>query len=136
MDKNTDFRFLGMTFTLVVDREVPEKGNQYYIEPGKYEMENGKEFDFFISEGMVNPDNRKEILFHVHDLDEQYSDRMSEKDLSLPFSDFYVFTGEDDEPEINVTDVNRLVFHIMEGHIQKNIPASAGQMESISKIFR
>lgn len=130
--KNNNFRLLGMSFTLVCDREIPEDTNPYYISPGGYELKDGKQFDFYSSTGWVNPDNRTEVNFSVKEPDEDYSSVLTEEDLKQPFNEFFVFTGEYDEPQVGIKEVKNVCFEVIKNGEVCSIPATKEQMESIN----
>lgn len=98
----------GMSFTLKMDR--PIKREQHYISPGGYIL-NGKEFDFCRSQGCIDDRDKSKVHFYVDDIDESYSEDITPEDVSGEFSEFFVYTGEYDEPEINAVRVEGLKFY-------------------------
>lgn len=100
-----------MAFTLSVDRPIQPS---HYISPGSYVL-NGALFDFCESAATVSED-RKSISFFVHDFDETYSDRpLTKEDVEKSFAEFYVFTGEYDDPDVKVKSIDFLAFGFADG---------------------
>ena len=107
-----------MEIGLRMDREIqPEVG--HYISPGSYGFDvAGHEvrFDFMTSEGYIQDDDRRKIHFILSDLDvgsfpeaKQLFDEQFYKTIS-GITEIFVFTGEDDEPEINLESVEFIEF--------------------------
>ncbi len=91
-----------MYFDVVFDREVTK---EHYVSPGGYIfISNGKRynFDFFASDGGIDKDNPRVMHYHVFDFDESYSDNMDDfcADALEKIEDFFIFTGECDDPEL------------------------------------
>lgn len=96
-------QLLGMEFTLTMDRQIEK--DKHYISPGGYEM-NGKKFDFMDYEGTVIGDNK--IFCRLRQPDEDMEE-ITEDDIK-PFKEFYVYTGEGDDEEINPVAISGLTF--------------------------
>lgn len=123
----------GMSFVLVMDREIKD----HYISPGGYELANGKRFDFLMSVGNVLAQDRHKIKFDVSVFDTDYAEEngvlnITEDDLKQNFTEFFVYTGEYDDPEIEVTGIEDLVFYLGSG----DCLASNKQLESIRKSWK
>ena len=95
-----------MEATIRFDRNIEPA--QHYISPGGYEMtfSNGKtvEFDFMDFEGAISVEDPTVMLFEVGYLD---TDCFPDAEFLETFtgsiteiSEFFVYTGEDNEPEI------------------------------------
>ena len=108
-----------MEIGLRMDREIqPEVG--HYISPGSYGFDvSGRElrFDFMTSEGYIQDDDRRKIHFIMSDLDvgsfpeaKQLFDEQFYKTIS-GVTEIFVFTGEEDEPEINLESVEFIAFY-------------------------
>lgn len=89
------------------DRNIdPEK---HYITPGGYEvvLEDGAlvQFDFMDYEANIDPDDRTVLHCYMRNLDTVSfpgADKLLKGDCVIKkFEDFYIYTGEDDEEEIN-----------------------------------
>lgn len=122
-----------MSFVLVMDREIKD----HYISPGGYELANGKRFDFLRSVGNVLAQDRHKVKFNVSVFDTDYAEengvlKITEDDLKKNFTEFFVHTGEYDDPEIEVTGIEDLVFYLGSG----DCPASEEQLESIRKSWK
>ena len=95
-----------------LDREI-SKG--HYISPGGYEMcfENGKttQFDFLTYEGKISGD-RMELEFWHYDLDDESFPESNWLRASVSpivaIPEFFIYTGEFDEPEIYPTELLEL----------------------------
>ena len=123
----------GMSFVLVMDSEIKD----HYISPGGYELANGKRFDFLRSVGNVLAQNRHKIKFNVSVFDTDYAEengvlKITEDDLKQNFTEFFVHTGEYDDPEIEVTGIEDLVFYLG----SDDCHASNKQLESIRKSWK
>ena len=124
---------MGMSFVLVMDREI----DNHYICPGGYELANGKRFDFLESVGKVLSQDWHKVKFEVSVFDTDYAEEngiaeITEDDLKQNFNEFFVYTGEHDDPEIKVVGIEDLVFHSESG----GYPASIEQLESIRKSWK
>ena len=120
----------GMSFILVMDREITD----HYISPGGYELTNGKRFDFLRSVGNVLAQDRHKVKFSVSVFDKDYAEEnnaleITEDDLKQNFTEFFIYTGECDDPEIEVIGIEDLVFYLGSGDCK----ASNEQLESIRK---
>ena len=131
-----NFKLLSMSFTLVCDREIPKENNPYYISPGGYELVNGKRFDFFSSIGNVDPENRTKVEFDVLELDDEYSDVITEKDLKKPFTEFFIYTGEYDDPQIGIQEVKDVEFEVERDGESKIVHETKKQMKSINAYIK
>ena len=116
----------GMSFTLIMDRPVERE--KYYISPGGYNL-GGKQFDFCHSEGEIDTNDRTRVHFYVDDFDEDYSQTIVPADIWKTFSEFFVYTGEYDEPEIHPVGVENIRFYF--DNVLFNCPIPA--LESANK---
>jgi len=101
-----------MSFTLKMDREIDK--NKHYISPGGYEC-NGKFFDFNHYEGTILKDRPDCVRCDVTDYDGTLGEDdtgtiVTPRDIKKGFEEFYVYTGEADEPEINPVEVTDFEF--------------------------
>lgn len=97
-----------MFVTLEIDRAADAKN--YYISLGGFEC-GGKKFDFCSYRGTIS-DNPKLVDFTLSDFDEDFSEGavITPEDIRYGFTKFNVFTGEYDDPEINVSSVKEVTF--------------------------
>lgn len=123
-ETNLDFILLdSMTFDVVFDKIITSK---HYISPGSYTIESdGKtyKFDFFQS---TRENNGKIGHFIVTDYDKEYS-YCEETDESAcltykdflhgRFKEFFIYTGECDDPKITPIRVENLILKFSDGSI-------------------
>lgn len=93
-----------MVMDIKFDRSIDT--DKHYISPGGYVfVSEGKvyQFDFMDYEGSVNKDDPTILHAEVYTLDRNYSDDLSKfnSDGLEKIEDFYIYTGEGDDPEIN-----------------------------------
>lgn len=92
-----------MWFELQMDREIDP--TKHYISPGGYSC-NGKNFDFNNYEGNIDKSHPDRIFCNLSHFDDSLGDDedekivITEKDLKAGFDEFYIYTGENGEPEI------------------------------------
>lgn len=90
---------------ILFDREIDKE--KHYISPGGYEvrLKNGKTvaFDFMDYEGIISESDRRILKCNMRNLDvEAFPDSRTLKPQDIQeFTEFFVFTGEDSEPEIH-----------------------------------
>ncbi len=102
-------KLTGMSFTLKMDREIDKKS--HYISPGGYNL-NEKPFDFCQSFGTIDDQDHTKIHFYVCDFDESCSpNEITPTDIWGYFSEFFIYTGEQDEPEIRPMAIENLRFY-------------------------
>lgn len=124
----------GMEMHIEFDR--PYNNEEHYISPGGYEL-NGKQFDFFTTYGYTaEAGNIVEIEVEDPDLD-AFPVPVTKQDVieankNGKFDEFFIYTGESDEPEINPVSIKQLTFHFSDG-IALN--ASESLKESINEYF-
>ena len=104
----------GMIFVLQMDREIDK--DKHYISPGGYEFKSSKsekslQFDFFDYAGYIDSNDKTKILFETEALDEQTFPGIIDK-LNKSFcedineiTEFYIYTGEDEDPELNLSKI-------------------------------
>lgn len=107
-----------MYFDALMDRPITE---EHYISPGAFVFNfNGKniQFDFFTSAGGQESANPRWIKYELWDLD---TDAFPEAEALLKatnlrnikkIEEFFVYTGEDDEPEINLERIMGIQFEL------------------------
>ena len=135
----------GMVFTFVCDRPLYVPGKEkspYYIVPGGYELKNGKRFDFASTEWTVDKSHPCQAQCIVNDLDKEYT-KESKPDFSTPlptkddmkqlFSEFFMYTGEQDDPEIKVKEIKNLAFSFVGPSGYKTVLATKEQLNSINE---
>ena len=105
----------GMIFVLQMDREI-DKDKHCIISPGGYEFKSSKsekslQFDFFDYAGYIDSNDKTKILFETEVLDRQSFPGTIDK-LNKSFcedineiTEFYVYTGEDEDPELNLSKI-------------------------------
>ena len=105
-----------MEFTLCMDRDMNRE--EHYISPGGYIL-NGKEFNFMDSEGWIDEEDRSKVHFVVRNFDtDSYETSVCPSDTRGEFGEFYVYTGETDEPEVNAIAVEDLIFYFGDKEIR------------------
>lgn len=94
------------------DREITK---EHYIIPGGYAVKaKGKEysFDFLDYEGYIDENDKSILHCYLKNIDDSYSDTEELKkhlhDIA-EISEFFVYTGEDNEPEIRPIQLLELV---------------------------
>ena len=111
---------MNMYTELVFDRPVDPK--KHYISPGGFEIEfvGGKsiQFDFHDSYGNVSKENPTKIDFELCYLDTDAFPESKElenlllSDKIKSIIEFFVYTGEDDDPEINFKKIELVEFDL------------------------
>ena len=100
-----------MELLLEMDRVIEKE--KHYISPGGYEC-GGKHFDFFQHEGYIQQDNPEQVLFIMKHFDDSLGKEehtiVTPEDVKLGFTEFYINTGEYDDPEIEVRNVKKATF--------------------------
>ena len=104
----------GMIFVLQMDREIDK--DKHYVSPGGYEFKSSKsdepsQFDFFDYAGYIDSNDKTKILFETELLDGQSFPGIIDK-LNKSFcedineiTEFYIYTGEDEDPELNLSKI-------------------------------
>ena len=143
------YKLTNMLFQLKMDRKI--NPDIHYLSPGGYEIEKDGvtyNFDFCQSSGNVDCDDDTIIVYEVGDFDEEYAKESGftgefkdpEDLLGYCFKDFFVFTGEDNDAEINVVELLDLTFRFSNTEITKFHPiylkASKEQIEQINELFK
>ena len=115
-------KLYGMRFNLTMDRPIltsAEAGsNAHFISPGGYEIkcQDGtiKTFDFSSTGWNIDKNNRTLMEIDVDDFDNSYVDEpkdVTPADIAgCTWQEFYIFTGEDGDPEIYPVKVSNLHF--------------------------
>ena len=128
-----------MSFTVEMDRPVDK--DIHYISPGGYAfLMNllGKEqevaFDFSNSVGNIDKTNPRLVHFEVYDLDKEYTKDyvlLTKKNVRTSgYSEFFVYTGEYDDPEIHPVRVKSLTYGFEDN---TSLTVSKEQLEQINK---
>lgn len=143
------YKLTNMLFQLKMDRKI--NPDIHYLSPGGYEIEKDGvtyKFDFCQSSGNVDSDDDTVIVFEVSDFDEEYAKETNfsgefedpKELLGYYFKDFFVFTGEYNDAEINVVELLDLTFRFSNTETTKFLPAymkaSKKQIEQINGIFK
>lgn len=105
----------GMILVLQMDREIDK--DKHYISPGGYEFKSSKseeplQFDYFFDyAGYIDSNDKTKILFETEALDGQSFPGIIDK-LNKSFcedineiTEFYIYTGEDEDPELNLSKI-------------------------------
>lgn len=123
-----------MEFTVRFDRKIEK--DKHYISPGGYSV-NGKRFDFCAYEGCIDDEDPTLLHATVHDFDEEFFKESNEhaknltvSDFTKGFDEFYIYTGEDDEPEIIPKEVLALTVYCDD---QKSHTFKSKVLESATK---
>ena len=103
-------KLTGMTFDVKFDRPVIP--GRHCICPGGYIL-NGKQFDFCHFEGTKTEDDT--LRCEVSDFDWEYAedngvDEVIPEDITGKFSEFFIYTGEYNDPQIYPTEIKNLSF--------------------------
>ncbi len=119
-----------MEFTVEFDRCVTK---EHYISPGGYCV-NEKNFDFLSTCGKII--NSNSVNYYVSDFDTAYAEEngvnsITPEDITGDFSEFFIYTGEYDDPEINPVKVRDLVFY-MNG---ETCPASKSTIKTVNDVL-
>ena len=112
-----------MTFGVEFDRKVDCK--EHYISPGGYEIDIDREkiqFDFCNFAGDINKQNPTVVNYEVYIPDteafpemERLTFQMLTQAKNLKFEDFFIYTGEYDDPEIIPLFIEDLILYFDEG---------------------
>lgn len=107
-------QLFGMRFVADFDRPVdPDK---HYLSPGGYsvELKDGRKIEFDFYEHYGNKIGTNSVAFEAYGLDASTfpeSENLTvDSMVGCNFSEFFVFTGEYDDPEIYMTNVHDIVF--------------------------
>lgn len=111
-----------MTMDLKFDRPIVKE--KHYISPGGYAFRSGGKtyhFDFLCFEGRIDPEDPTILHAEVHHLDKDYSYDMSDFNAEnlQEIEEFFVYTGEYDDPEIYLESVLSLT--IWQGDAEMDI---------------
>lgn len=139
------YKLTDMQFQLKMDRKIDL--NIHYLSPGGYEIEKDSityNFDFCQSSGNVDANDDTVIVFEVSDFDEEYAKESGfsgefkdpKELLGYCFKDFFVFTGEYNDAEINVVELLDLTFRFSNIEHPTYMKASKKQIEQINEIFK
>lgn len=109
---------------ILFDREIDE--DKHYISPGGYEVrdKNGNTLQFDFEDCCSWVDDENPCLLHILQRNLDLATFPEAKDLSFflenldKFTDFYIYTGEYDEPEIKPLKIINVMFE--DYHNEKN----------------
>ncbi len=112
IEKKKDPYVKGMIFVLQMDREI-DKDKHRIISPGGYTFKSGKsgkslQFDFFDYAGYIDSNDKTKILFETEVLDGQSFPGIIDKSFCEninEITDFYIYTGDDEDPELNLSKI-------------------------------
>lgn len=107
----------------------------HYISPGGYSI-NNKWFDFNITQGGRTDSDDTVVECELSDYEEGDDGPVTLEDLSKGFDDFYVYTGEDEDPPIFVEKVLEIDFRFRDDVTGKEteVCADAKLLESANNI--
>lgn len=125
-----------MSFTMKMDRAIDK--DKHYISPGGYEC-NGKCFDFNESAGYIDEEKPDHVRFELRDYDDSLGEEDKEtlvtpRDIKKGFEEFYVYTGEENAPEINPVEVTDFEFEFYDT-VKDEYTTSAPSAEETKKIM-
>lgn len=139
------YSLYAMNYTLEMDRPVDFE--KHYISPGSYELEkDGRvcRIDFYGTE--ISKRSEKILSFQVKDFDEEYArdnDFKNEFDdykdiFNFHYKEFFIFTGEYDDEEINVSKLINLTytFYDVDNHTFVYVDATPEQILEINRYFK
>lgn len=138
---NKKYTLNTLNFRVKFDRPITVK---HYISPGGYEIKTADgeiyNFDFFSYAGMIEDKDNSILNVTVSQLDKaSFPEAVNITPYIMRnciFTDFFIYTGEDDEPEINpVKLLSMNVEFICDGKLPINIRFSKDRIEQISKLF-
>lgn len=123
-----------MTMDLKFDRPIVK--GKHYISPGGYAFRSGGktyQFDFLCFEGRIDPEDPTILHAEVHHLDKDYSYDMSDFNAEnlQEIEEFFVYTGEYDDPEIYLESVLSLT--IWQGDAEMDIKKELLPVEKSSE---
>lgn len=113
-----------MHCAITFDRKI--KKDHHYISPGGYQAVNPDNkdlrFDFTLSYGKISTKNPTDLHYTAWKLDPDISIDSNKKPLSdedfmkellkvTDFKEFFIYTGENDDPEINPVSIKSLCFY-------------------------
>lgn len=126
----------GMRFVADFDRPVdPDK---HYLSPGGYsvELRDGRKIEFDFFEYCGDRIGTNSVAFEVSELDTTSfpdSENLTvDSMVGCNFDEFFVFTGEYDDPEIYMTNVHDVVFTYDGGDRLIDIPFS-GEIKNLGQ---
>ena len=139
------YSLYAMNYTLEMDRPVDFE--KHYISPGSYELEkNGRicRFDFY--ESTMNEGRNNTLAVEVADFDEEYAkdnDFVNAFDdykdiFNFHYTEFFIFTGEYNDEEINVSKLINLTYTFcdVDNHKFIDVDATPEQILEINKYFK
>ena len=124
-----------MYIKLQMDRSVDP--DIHWISPGGYSI-NNKWFDFNTTQGGRTESDDTVVEYELFDYEEGDNGPVTLEDLSKGFDDFFVYTGENDEPPIFEKEVLEIVFRFRDDITGKEteVCADAKLLESANNIIR
>ena len=129
-------QLFGMRFVADFDRPVdPDK---HYLSPGGYsvELRDGRKIEFDFFEHYGNRVGTHSVAFEMSELDTSTFPESEiltvDSMVGCNFDEFFVFTGEYDDPEIYMTNVHDVVFTYDGGDRLIDIPFS-GEIKNLGQ---
>lgn len=112
----------GMNMLIKFDRPIDKE--KHYISPGGYIFKSsGKtyHFDFLTYEGTIDEKDPTVLHTDVYHLDEDYSNKLDDFDSAEleEIEEFFIYTGEENDPEIKPVSVISLI--IEQGNIHTTV---------------
>ena len=113
-------KLLSLIFDMRMDRTIEK--DKHYISPGGYEIKTNDNkiysFDFWAYIGLISLKDNKNIHIEVRELDEESYPNAA---LITPemvnngiFSEFFIYTGEDNEAEIKAKKILSMTFEFID----------------------
>ena len=139
------YSLYAMNYTLEMDRPVDFE--KHYISPGGYELEkDGRVCRIDFCESLINGGKNNTLDIEATDFDEEYArdnDFKNEFDdykdiFNFHYTEFFIFTGEYDDEEINVSKLINLryTFCDVDNHKFIDVDATPEQILEINKYFK
>ena len=127
------YKLKEMYIKLKMDRSVDP--DIHYISPGGYSI-NNKWFDFNKTQGDRTESDDTVVEFMLFDYEEGDEGPVTLEDLKKGFDDFYVYTGEDEDPPIFVEKVLEIGFQFEDDVTGKGMGVLAAEelLESANNI--
>lgn len=139
------YSLYAMNYTLEMDR--PVNFEKHYISPGSYELEkDGRVCRIDFNGTEISKRSKKILNFHVKDFDEEYArdnDFKNEFDdykdiFNFHYTEFFIFTGEYNDEEINVSKLINLTYTFcdVDNHKFIDVDATPEQLLEINRYFK
>lgn len=122
----------------VADFDRPVDPDKHYLSPGGYsaELRDGKKIDFDFFKSCGDRIGTNSVAFEASELDTstfpESANLTVDSMMGCNFDEFFIFTGEYDDPEIYVTNIHDVVFTYEAGDRLIDIPFS-GKIKNIGQ---